>query len=102
MVPFANMGSGSSRSEVDARRKLVSTENTGKVEAICSLMLGVNEVSMVGYVKARFDLDTLFVLHCKYEDPSKDPRADASTLTVDFKANEFWRALQLPHGYGEA
>ena len=54
MVPFANMGSGSSRSEVDARRKVVSTENTGKVEEVSWLMSGVNEVSMVGYLKARF------------------------------------------------
>ena len=101
------MGSASSRStnrwwEAEAQRKVVTTKNTGKVEVICSLIPGVDEVAMVGYLKERSDLDTLFARHCRYQDLSKEQRADPPNLPVDFKANELWRALRMPQGYGEA
>ena len=104
LMPFANMGSGSSRCETrwweaKAQRKVVTTKNTGKVEVICSLIPGVDEVAMVGYLKERSDLDTLFALHCRHQDLSKEQRADPSNLTVDFKANELWRVLQMPLEY---
>ena len=106
-MPFANMGSGSSRCETrwweaKAQRKVVTTKNTGKVEVICSLIPGVDEVAMVGYLKERSDLDTLFARHCRYQDLSKEQRADPPNLPVDFKANELWRTLRMPQGYGEA
>ncbi|KAL5313257.1 hypothetical protein ACEPPN_018990 [Leptodophora sp. 'Broadleaf-Isolate-01'] len=98
------MGSGSSRFETrwweaEAQRKVVTTKNTGKVEVICSLIPGVDEIAMVGYLKERSDLDELFALHCRHQDLSKEQRADPSNLTVDFKANELWRVLQMPLEY---
>ncbi|PVH76118.1 hypothetical protein DL98DRAFT_657703 [Cadophora sp. DSE1049] len=54
---------------------------------------------MVGYFKERSDLDTLFARHCRYQDLSKEQRADPSNLPVDFKANELWRVLQMPLEY---
>ena len=104
LMPFANMGSGSSRCETrwweaEAQRKVVTTKNAGKVEVICSLIPGVDEVAMVGYLKERSDLDTLFARRCRYQDLSREPRADPSNLPVDFKANELWRVLQMPLEY---
>jgi len=89
------MGSASSRFvnrwwEAEAQRKVVTTKNIGKVEVICSLIPGVDEVAMVGYLKERSDLDTLF------QNLSRDQHADPSNLSVDFKANELWRVLQIP------
>ncbi|KAG4429165.1 hypothetical protein IFR05_015354 [Cadophora sp. M221] len=74
------MGSASSRFatrwwEAEAQRKVVTTKNTGKLKVICSLIPGVNEIAM---------------------DLSKEQRADPSNLTIDFKANELWRVLQMP------
>ncbi|KAL2063213.1 hypothetical protein VTL71DRAFT_5017 [Oculimacula yallundae] len=101
------MGSGSSRLETrwweaEAQRKVVTTKNSGKVEVICSLIPGVDEIAMVGYLKERSDLDTLFALHCRHQNLSSDQRVDPPALTVDFKANELWRLLRMPPGYGEA
>ena len=98
------MGSASSRVETrwweaEAQRKVVTTKNAGKVEVICSLIPGVDEVAMVGYLKERSDLDTLFARRCRYQDLSREPRADPSNLPVDFKANELWRVLQMPLEY---
>jgi len=107
LISFANMGSASSRFETrwweaEAQRKVVTTKNAGKVEVICSLIPGVDEVAMVGYLKERSDLDTLFARRCRYQDLSREPRADPSNLPVDFKANELWRVLRMPPGCGEA
>ena len=104
LISFANMGSASSRVETrwweaEAQRKVVTTKNAGKVEVICSLIPGVDEVAMVGYLKERSDLDTLFARRCRYQDLSREPRADPSNLPVDFKANELWRVLQMPLEY---
>ena len=101
------MGSGPSRFvarswEAEAQRKVVTTKNTGKVEVICSLIPGVDEIAMVGYLKERSDLDTLFARHCRYQNLSGDQRVDPPDLTVDLKANELWRLLRMPPGYGEA
>jgi len=101
LISFANMGSASSRFETrwweaEAQRKVVTTKNAGKVEVICSLIPGVDEVAMVGYLKERSDLDTLFARSYRYQDLSREPRADLSNLSVDFKANELWRVLQIP------
>ena len=101
------MGSASSRLatrwwEVEAQRKVVTTKNTDKLKAICSLIPGVGEIAMVDYLKKRSDLDTLFAQHCTYQDPSKEQRADPSNLPVDFKANELWRVLQTPLEYSGA
>ncbi|TVY37821.1 hypothetical protein LOCC1_G008416, partial [Lachnellula occidentalis] len=73
-----------------------------KVEVICSLFPVKDEKTAIGLLKARPDLDTLFALHCKYQDLSKDRRADPSNLTVVFKANELWRKFRMPLGYGES
>ena len=104
LISFANMGSASSRFETrwweaEAQRKVVTTKNAGKVEVICSLIPGVDEVAMVGYLKERSDLDTLFARRCRYQELSREPRADPSNLPVDFKANELWRVLQMPLEY---
>ena len=77
----------------------MTTKKTDKLKAICSLIPGVGEIAMVDYLKKRSDLDTLFAQHCRYQDPSKEQRADPSNLPVDFKANELWRVLQMPLGY---
>ncbi|KAE8441390.1 hypothetical protein EG329_005017 [Mollisiaceae sp. DMI_Dod_QoI] len=92
------MGSASSRFatrwwEAKAQRKIVTTKNTGKVEVICSLIPDLDEAAMVGYLKKRSDLDTLF------QNLSRDQHADPSNLSVDFKANELWRVLQMPFEY---
>ncbi|KAH7330027.1 hypothetical protein BKA65DRAFT_480193 [Rhexocercosporidium sp. MPI-PUGE-AT-0058] len=95
------MGSASSRFanrwwEAEAQRKVVTTKNTGKVEVICSLIPGVDEAAMVGYLKERSDLDTIF------QNLSRDQHADPSNLSVDFKANELWRVLHMPLEYSES
>ena len=92
------MGSASSRFanrwwEAEAQRKVVTTKNIGRVEVICSLIPGVDEVAIVGYLKERSDLDTLF------QNLSRDQHEGPSNLSVDFKANELWRVLQMPLGY---
>jgi hypothetical protein len=88
--------------EAEAQRKVMTTKSTGKVEVICSLIPGVDETAMVDHLKARSDLDTLFELYCRYPNPPREQRADPSNLTVDFKAYELWRALQMPLGYSES
>ena len=101
------MGSTSSRFErrwweAEAQRKVATTKSIGKVEVICSLIPGVDEMALIDYLKERSDLDTLFALHFKYQNLSGDQREDPSALTVDFKANELWRLLRMPPGCGEA
>jgi len=101
------MGSGPSRFETrwweaEAQRKVVTTKNTGKVEVICSLIPGVDDMAMVGYLKERSDLDTLFALHSRHQNLSGDQRANPQALTVDCKANAIWRLLRMPPGCGEA
>jgi hypothetical protein len=57
---------------------------------------------MVDRLKKRSDLDTLFELHCRYQNLPAEQRANPSDLTVDSKANELWRALQMPLEYSES
>jgi hypothetical protein len=101
------MGSGSSRLETrwweaEAQRKIATTKSTSKVEVICSLIPGMDETTVKGYLKERSDLDLLFELNCRYQNLSREQQhADHSNLTVDSKANELWRALQVPLGYGK-
>ncbi|MAD82895.1 MAG: hypothetical protein CL912_08020 [Deltaproteobacteria bacterium] len=100
------MGSGSSRVETwweaEAQRKVRVTKNSGKVEVICSLIPGMDQTAVVGSLKARPDLEKLFALYCENQNRSRDQAIHPSTLTVDFKANELWRALQMPPGGGRA
>ena len=103
------MGSGPSREDVivskwweaKAQKVLISTTKPGKVEVICSLLPFEDEKTAIRLLKARTDLDTLFALHCKYQDLSMEQRADPSSLTVDSKANELWRVLRMPAGGGK-
>ena len=81
---------------------LITTTNPGKVEAICLLLPFEDGKTAVRLLKARPDLDTLFALHCKYQDLCEEQRVDPSSLTVDFKANEIWRVLRMPVEYGES
>jgi hypothetical protein len=104
------MGSGASREDVigskwweaKAQKMLITTTNPGKVEVICSLLPFEDGKAAVRLLKARPDLDTLFALHCKYQGLCEEQRADPSSLTVDFKANEIWRVLRMPAGYSES
>jgi hypothetical protein len=103
------MGSRASREDVIAlkwweveARKMVMTNTIGKVEEICSLLPIDDGKTVIELLKARPDLDTIFALHCRYQDLSEQQRADPSTLTVDFKANELWRVLQMPLEYSES
>ncbi|KAH6672618.1 hypothetical protein B0J14DRAFT_77801 [Halenospora varia] len=100
------MGSGSSRLETrwweaEAQQKVITTTNIGKVEVICSLIPGLDGTTMIGHLKARSDLDTLFALHCRTQNLPTEQPADPSDLTADVKANELWRVLQTPTGYSE-
>jgi hypothetical protein len=101
------MGSGSSRLETrwweaEAQRKVTTAKNTGKVVVLCSLIPGVDETAMVGRLKERPDLDTLFELHCRYQNLPAEQRANPLDLTVESKANELWRALQMLLEYSES
>jgi len=104
------MGSGASREDVidskwweaKAQQILVTTTNIGKVEVICSLIPFEDEKIAIRLLKGRPDLDTLFVLHCRYQDLYKEERAEPSNLTADFKAKELWRVIRMPLGYGES
>jgi len=104
------MGSGASREgviaskwwEAKAQKMLMTTTNMGKVEVICSLLPVKDEKTAIRLLKARPDLDTLFALHCRYQDLSKEQRVDPSNLAVDFKANELWRKFRIPLGYSES
>lgn len=103
------MGSGPSRQnvidsrwwETKAQKMLISTTHPGRVKAICSLLPFEDERTAVQLLKARPDLDTLFTLHFKHQDLCMEHRIDPSNLTADFKANEIWRVLRMPVGYGE-
>ncbi|KAH7418819.1 hypothetical protein BKA64DRAFT_635935 [Cadophora sp. MPI-SDFR-AT-0126] len=91
------MGSGSSHVEtrwweVEAQRTL-ATGNTWEVEVVCSLIPVVDETVLVGCLKKRPDLDTLFALNCGYQDRYGDQRMDPQALTVGFKANKLWQAI---------
>lgn len=72
----------------------MTAKNTGKVEVICSLIPGVDDTTIVGHLKVRSDLDTLFELHCRYWNLPREQGADPSKLTVDFKANELYLVLK--------
>lgn len=79
----------------------MTTTNMGKVEVICSL-LPIDGMTVIRLLEARLDLDTLFALHCRYQDLSKEQRADTSKLAVGLKANKLWRKFKMPLGYGES
>jgi hypothetical protein len=101
------MGSRSSRLETrwweaEAQRKVSTTKSTDKVVVIRSLILGVDATTIVDRLKERSDLDTLFELHCRYQNLPAEQRANPSDLTVDSKANGLWRALQMPLEYSES
>ncbi|KAL5325340.1 hypothetical protein ACEPPN_006465 [Leptodophora sp. 'Broadleaf-Isolate-01'] len=83
-------------------RKMLRTTTIDKVEFICSLLPLEHEKTVIKSLKARPDLDTIFARHCRNQDLSKEQRANPSTLTVDFKANELWRLLQMPLEYSES
>lgn len=100
------MGSGSSRLETrwweaEAQRKIATTKSTSRVEVICSLIPGMDETTVKGYLKARSDLDVLFELNCRSQNPSREQHADHSNLTADSKVNGLWRILRMPLGYGK-
>ena len=100
---FADMGSGASRQELlelgwwepEALRELVTTTDLGDVGNICSLIPFADEKLLIARLAARPDLDTLFVLYCRSHH-LVEQRADLSTLTDGFKANEIWRVLRFP------
>jgi hypothetical protein len=101
------MGAGSSRLdtrwwEAESQQKLITTTNIGKVEVICSLIPGLDHATIIGHLKSRSDLDTLFALHCRSQNFLMEQPAGPSTLTADFKAYELWRVLQTPPGYCES
>jgi hypothetical protein len=72
------------------------------VAVICSLVPGVDETAIVGRLRERSDLDTLFELHCRNQNLPREQHADPSNLTADSKANELQRTLQMPLGYGKS
>jgi hypothetical protein len=88
--------------EAKAQEMLKSTRHIGQVEVAYSLLPMEDEKTAIRLLKERPDLDTLCALHCRYQDLSKEQRTDPSKLAVDFKANELWRNLRLPLGYGES
>lgn len=88
--------------EAKAQEMLKTTTTIGKLDVICSLLPVEDEKTAIRLLRARPDLDTLFALNCRYQDLSKEQRADPSTLTVDFKANELWRNFRMPPEYGES
>lgn len=98
------MGSGASREDViaskwweaKAHRMLITTTSTRDVELICALIPFVDEMTLLGLLSRRSDLDTLFTLHCKQ---NVQQSGDPSKLTDDIKAQELWRALRFPSGY---
>jgi len=78
---------------------MLTTNTINKIEVIYSLLPLENEKTVIKLLKARLDLDTVFARHCRNQDLSKEQRIDLSNLTVDFKANELWRVLQMPLEY---
>jgi hypothetical protein len=102
---FINMGSGASREgvidskwwEAKAYRMLITTASTRDVELICSLIPFTDETTLLGLLKGRSDLDTLFILHCKQNVPEQQS-GDPSKFTDELKAQELWRVLRFPSG----
>jgi len=96
------MGSGSSRLETrwweaEAQQKLMTTTNTGEVEVICSLIPGLDETTMIGHLKARSDLDTLFALHCRCQNLPTVQRADPSNLGESRHLRKTWHLRKKRH-----
>lgn len=103
------MGSGASRENVITSKwweakaqKMLMTTTVGKVEVVCSLLPLEDERTVIELLKARPDIDTLFVLHCRDRGLSKEKCADPSDLTVDSKANEVWQKLRMSLRYGKS
>jgi hypothetical protein len=88
--------------EAKAQEMLKTTRDIGKVEVAYALLPMEDEKTAIRLLKERPDLDTLCALHCRYQDLSKEQRTDPSKLALDVKANELWRNLRMPPGYGGA
>ncbi|RFU32907.1 hypothetical protein B7463_g3430, partial [Scytalidium lignicola] len=76
----------------------MTTTNTHKVKLICSLILFLDDKTLLHTLVKRPDLDTLFALYCGQELPGQGNN-NCSQQIDNFKAQTLWRVLRFPSGY---
>lgn len=81
--------------EKEAQHKLKTTKSMSKVETICSIVPFMDEKPPLSRLMRRSDLDILFLLHCKSQNPPVG-QSQALEMTNHMKAKELWRVLRCP------